>query len=130
MQPPKALSYRRQTPNRICRPISTGLHCCLPVPIILLARCEESPISASDIAFITANYNTLQCIERLALFFGGLDVPFPFSFTVVDNSSFDGSREFLESRSGINYLQTGENLGYGRAINQGVAATASKYICV
>jgi N-acetylglucosaminyl-diphospho-decaprenol L-rhamnosyltransferase len=72
----------------------------------------------------------LQCIEQLARFFAGLEAPFPFSFTVVDNNSFDGSREFLQSRSGINYLQTGKNLGYGRAINRGVAAAASKYICV
>lgn len=59
-----------------------------------------------------------------------MDVPFRFSFTVVDNSSFDGSREFLQSQSGVHYLQTGENLGYGRAINRGVAATTGKYVCV
>jgi GT2 family glycosyltransferase len=124
MPPPEAL------PKRIAAlsPRDYTVACQFQSSIWHAAR--KAPISASDIAFITANYNTLQCIERLAFFFGGLNVPFPFSFTVVDNSSFDGSREFLQSSSGINYLQTGENLGYGRAINRGVAATASKYICV
>jgi N-acetylglucosaminyl-diphospho-decaprenol L-rhamnosyltransferase len=83
-----------------------------------------------DIAFITVNYNTLECVKNLANFFSGLEVPFNFTFTVVDNNSKDGSQEFLQSRPEINYLQTGENLGYGRGINRGVAATASKYVCV
>jgi N-acetylglucosaminyl-diphospho-decaprenol L-rhamnosyltransferase len=83
-----------------------------------------------DIAFITVNYNTLECVKSLADFFSGLEVPFTFAFTVVDNNSKDGSHQFLQSRPEINYLQTGENLGYGRGINRGVAATASKYVCV
>jgi N-acetylglucosaminyl-diphospho-decaprenol L-rhamnosyltransferase len=83
-----------------------------------------------DIAFVTVNYNTLDCVKHLADFFNGLDVPFTFTFTVVDNSSRDGSQEFLRSRPEINYLQTSGNLGYGRGINRGVAATTSKYVCV
>ena len=83
-----------------------------------------------DIAFITVNYNTLEYISQLAGFFEGLAAPFTFSFTVVDNNSQDGSQEFLQSHPEINYVQTGENLGYGRAMNRGLAATASKYICL
>ena len=83
-----------------------------------------------DIAFITVNYNTLECVKHMANFFSGLDAPFTFTFTVVDNNSTDGSQGFLQSRPEINYLQTGKNLGYGRGINRGVAATASKYVCV
>jgi N-acetylglucosaminyl-diphospho-decaprenol L-rhamnosyltransferase len=83
-----------------------------------------------DIAFITVNYNTLALVEKLAAFFGNLDAPFTFSFTVVDNNSKDGSQEFLQSRPDIQYLQTGGNIGYGRAINRGVAATESTYVCV
>jgi len=83
-----------------------------------------------DIAFITVNYNTLHHVRDLAAFFAALDVPFTFSFTVVDNASVDGSREFLSSCSGLHYLQAGENSGYGRAINRAVRATASKYVCV
>jgi N-acetylglucosaminyl-diphospho-decaprenol L-rhamnosyltransferase len=83
-----------------------------------------------DIAFITASYNTLHWTKQIADFFATLDVPFTFSLTVVDNSSFDGSQDFLQSQSRVHYIQTGQNLGYGRAINRGVAATASRYVCV
>ena len=83
-----------------------------------------------DIAFITVNYNTLELVTQGANFFSGLAAPFTFSFTVVDNNSQDGSQEFLQSRAEINYIQTGENLGYGCALNRGIAATASKYVCV
>jgi N-acetylglucosaminyl-diphospho-decaprenol L-rhamnosyltransferase len=83
-----------------------------------------------DMAFVTVNYNTLDYVQRLTDFFNHLDAPFTFSFTVVDNNSRDGSREFLQSHPEIHYLQAGENIGYGRGINRGVAATSSKYICV
>jgi N-acetylglucosaminyl-diphospho-decaprenol L-rhamnosyltransferase len=83
-----------------------------------------------DIAFVTVNYNTLACVSQLTSFFNTLEVPFTFTFTVVDNDSGDGSQEFLQSHRGVNYLQSGENIGYGRAINRGLAATASKYVCV
>lgn len=85
---------------------------------------------AVDIAFITVNYNTLELTRQLTSFFSTLDVPFTFSFSVVDNNSQDGSQEFLQAQTGMQYLQAGENLGYGRAINRGVAATESKYVCV
>jgi N-acetylglucosaminyl-diphospho-decaprenol L-rhamnosyltransferase len=83
-----------------------------------------------DIAFITVNFNTLVFVRQLTNFFNSLDVPFTFTFTVVDNDSGDGSQEFLQTHRGVSYLQTGGNIGYGRAINRGVAASASKYICV
>jgi N-acetylglucosaminyl-diphospho-decaprenol L-rhamnosyltransferase len=83
-----------------------------------------------DIAFITVNYNTLECVKQLALFFGALEVPFTFSFTVVDNGSTDGSQEFLRSRTQVQSIQSEVNLGYGRAINRGVTSTDSEYVCV
>jgi GT2 family glycosyltransferase len=83
-----------------------------------------------DIAFVTVNYNTLDCVSQLTNFFSSLNVPFTFTFTVVDNDSRDGSQEFLQSHPEINYLQMGGNIGYGRAINRGVAATTGKYVCV
>jgi N-acetylglucosaminyl-diphospho-decaprenol L-rhamnosyltransferase len=90
---------------------------------------QESSVVPVDIAFITVNYNTLECVKKLADFFSMLEAPFSFSFTVVDNNSVDGSQEFLRLHPEITYIQTGENIGYGRAINRGVSATASKYVC-
>jgi N-acetylglucosaminyl-diphospho-decaprenol L-rhamnosyltransferase len=83
-----------------------------------------------DIAFITVNFNTLEWVRRLTDFFGNVSVPFTFSFTVVDNNSEDGSQQFLQSHPEVHYIQSGENSGYGRAMNRGVSATNSKYVCV
>lgn len=83
-----------------------------------------------DIAFITVNYNTLECINTMTGFFHSLAMPFTFTFTIVDNDSRDGSQEFLQAHPEIHCLQTGGNIGYGRAINRGVAETSSKYVCV
>lgn len=83
-----------------------------------------------DVAFVTANYNTLHFVKQLANSLETLAAPFTFSFTVVDNGSTDGSPEFLRSSPTINYVQSEENLGYGRAINRAVAASDSKYVCV
>jgi GT2 family glycosyltransferase len=69
-------------------------------------------------------------VRQLTTFFSSLHVPFTFTFTVVDNNSRDSSQEFLQSRPEINYIQTNANIGYGRGINRGVAATTSKYVCV
>jgi N-acetylglucosaminyl-diphospho-decaprenol L-rhamnosyltransferase len=90
---------------------------------------EQTARAPVDIAFITVNYNTLGYVKQLADFFAELDVPFTFSFTVVDNDSKDGSQKFLEAGTS-RYVQTGANLGYGRAINRGVAVTESKYVCI
>jgi GT2 family glycosyltransferase len=97
---------------------------------ILADTTGEGSAVPVDIAFITVNFNTLQWITRLADFFKTLEAPFTFNFTVVDNGSEDGSREFLQAHPEINYLPMGENIGYGRAINRGVEATAGKYVCV
>ena len=83
-----------------------------------------------DIAVITVSYDTLELVKKLAALFDALSVPFTFSLTVVDNNSSDGSQEFLASCPGVHYIEAGANIGYGRAINLGVAATESKYICV
>ncbi len=46
---------------------------------------------------------------------------------VVDNGSSDGSVEFAKSRfPDVHFLELGENLGYGAALNKGVAYAADK----
>jgi GT2 family glycosyltransferase len=83
-----------------------------------------------DVAFVTVNYNTRQLVEELAVFFRTTPLPFSHSLVVVDNASNDGSHEYLSAQKDIVYIPAGENLGYGRAINRGIRATDSRYVCV
>jgi len=82
-----------------------------------------------DIAFVTVNYNTRSLVKDLLDFFQAASLPFSYTLVVVDNNSSDGSDELLSGRSDVIYIPAGENLGYGRAINRGVEAVESRYIC-
>ena len=85
-----------------------------------------------DVAFITVNYNTCRLVEELLRFFRSTPLPFSYSLVVVDNGSSDGSDRMLEQAHGNDLipLLAGENLGYGRAMNRGLAAVESRYACI
>lgn len=85
-----------------------------------------------DVAFITVNYNTRSLVADLIAFFRQAELPFSHCLVVVDNASTDGSQELLESAQGegLLYIQAGENLGYGRGMNRGLAAIESRYACI
>lgn len=85
-----------------------------------------------DVAFITVNYNTRDLVADLIAFFRQVELPFRSCLVVVDNASTDGSQELLEAAQGddVLYIQAGENLGYGRGMNRGLAAVESRYACI
>jgi len=84
-----------------------------------------------DIAFVTVNYNTRSLVADLLDFFSREDLPFSHTLVVVDNGSRDGSHELLsQQKENTVYIPAGENLGYGRAINRGIRAVESRYVCV
>lgn len=89
------------------------------------------PDAVYDVAFVTVNYNTCELVRDMLLFFSQAKLPFSHKLVVVDNGSSDGSHELLtNSHNGVVYIPAGENLGYGRAINRGIRAIRSRYICV
>lgn len=81
-----------------------------------------------DVSIIIVNYNTkeltAQCIE--SIFSQTKDVSF--EVIVVDNDSKDGSVEMLSSDKRIIFVESGGNLGFGRANNLGVTHSIGKYI--
>lgn len=85
-----------------------------------------------DVAFITVNYNTRTLVEELINFFKVTNFPFSYRVIVVDNNSTDESKELLEQErwEPLLYLQTNENLGYGRGMNRGLALVESRYACI
>lgn len=85
-----------------------------------------------DVAFITVNYNTCALVEELVRFFSSVELPFSYCLVVVDNASTDGSQQMLEQAQGeqLVYIQTNQNLGYGRGMNRGLQAVASRYACI
>ena len=89
-----------------------------------------SSIDAVDVSFITVNYNTVNFIEKIILFFRACTLPFTYQLIVVDNGSTDGSDEILKMASDVTYLPLYVNCGYGAAINRGLSVSKSTYAVV
>lgn len=49
---------------------------------------------------------------------------------VVDNASSDGSAEVLRAREGVKLIESGRNLGYGRANNLGMVRGDGRYFLI
>lgn len=81
-----------------------------------------------DVSVIIVNYNTLKmtsdCIESVLRHTAGLQ----YEIILVDNASTDGSREHFSAMEGIRYIYNEENLGFGRANNEGLKYASGRNI--
>jgi N-acetylglucosaminyl-diphospho-decaprenol L-rhamnosyltransferase len=70
--------------------------------------------------------------ESLATFIETLEkaTTSPLEVILADNGSIDGSVEDAAQRPGVRVVQTGGNIGYGRAINIGVAASSGEFVVI
>jgi N-acetylglucosaminyl-diphospho-decaprenol L-rhamnosyltransferase len=83
----------------------------------------------ADWAAVVVNYNAGEALQACIASVLAQD-PSP-ELVVVDNSSTDGSVEALgRSCPGVRVLRSGGNLGYARAANLGIAATAAPVVAV
>jgi GT2 family glycosyltransferase len=87
--------------------------------------------AAVDVSVIIISYNTKRfigtCLE--ALLERTRDVAL--ETIVVDNASADGSVEMIRSRfPGVILVENSANLGYARAVNQGIARSGGRYFLV
>jgi N-acetylglucosaminyl-diphospho-decaprenol L-rhamnosyltransferase len=72
-------------------------------------------MTAASVAAVIVNYNAADYLEDCVASLAADGVE---TIVVVDNGSRDGSRKVVE-RSGARWVETGANLGYGRAANWG-----------
>jgi N-acetylglucosaminyl-diphospho-decaprenol L-rhamnosyltransferase len=79
-----------------------------------------------ELAVVTVTYSPGETLER---FLDTLDQATKRAYRVVlaDNGSTDGVPEKAAEREGVQFLSTGENLGYGAAANRGVAELGDEY---
>lgn len=80
------------------------------------------------LSIIIVNYNTLEltkaCIDSVRSNTNGID----YEIIVVDNDSSDGSRDYFDAYEGITFIESGDNLGFGRANNLGFKHSIGRYI--
>lgn len=82
-----------------------------------------------DVSVIIINYNTskltIECIESIRKYTQGIS----YEIVVVDNDSqHDDQRHLLKQDKDIIYIQSKENLGFGRANNLGLLKAEGEYI--
>lgn len=81
-----------------------------------------------EVSIIIVNYNTLDltiaCVDSIV----ANTVRLEYEIIVVDNDSTDGSKEVLSKDERIKYIQSGTNLGFGRANNIGYEQSCGKYV--
>jgi N-acetylglucosaminyl-diphospho-decaprenol L-rhamnosyltransferase len=82
---------------------------------------------------VVVNYNSAKylqaCLSSVHVAFGDLEkAGYPRGrVVVVDNASTDDSRS-IALRADVHWVATGENLGFGRAANRGIAATNAPFV--
>ena len=81
-----------------------------------------------DVSIIVINYNTLkmtnECIESIIKNTKDIE----YEIILVDNGSIDGSKDYFETKTGIKYVYSSENLGFGRGNNLGLKKASGRNI--
>jgi GT2 family glycosyltransferase len=86
-------------------------------------------MSDRSIAIVIVSYNVRDELDTCLASFVGHTAPFPIVVAVVDNGSSDGTREMLQQKwPSVRLIESGENLGFARANNLGIRATASEFV--
>jgi N-acetylglucosaminyl-diphospho-decaprenol L-rhamnosyltransferase len=82
-----------------------------------------------SLAVVTVTYSPG---DALSTFLDSLDKATvePLDVVLADNGSDDGSVELAAQRPNVRVVPTGGNLGYGRAVNAGVAATHADFVVI
>lgn len=82
-----------------------------------------------DVSIIIVNYNTKQLLaDCLATVFEKTK-GVAYEVIVVDNASIDDSEEYIKERyPSVKWINSGENLGFGRANNLGAKYATGKYL--
>ena len=79
-----------------------------------------------EVTVIIPNYNGIQylrdCLDSLK------EQTMETDIIVVDNASTDGSADIAGGYDGVRLIKLAENFGFCRAVNEGIAATKTKYL--
>lgn len=82
-----------------------------------------------DVSVIIVNYNTKQLLADCLDSVREKTKDIEYEVIVVDNDSHDGSQKMLRSQyPWVRLIETGENLGFGRANNVGMDNAKGKYL--
>jgi N-acetylglucosaminyl-diphospho-decaprenol L-rhamnosyltransferase len=83
----------------------------------------------TDLAIVIVSYNVKEDLARAVASLFAAPPETPFQVVVVDNASADGSLQMIRERwPAVLALDAGANLGFSRANNLGIRATAGEWV--
>ncbi len=83
----------------------------------------------TDLAIVIVSYNARAELEACLASLADHPPTTPHEIVVVDNASSDGSPAVTRTRwANVTVIETGHNLGFARATNRGIRATASRLL--
>jgi GT2 family glycosyltransferase len=84
---------------------------------------------APDLSVVVVNFNAGAYLERCLRSLDATLTGIAWEALVVDNNSADGSEAVVEAFAPrVSLVRNVENVGFGRAVNQGVAATSGRFV--
>ena len=82
-----------------------------------------------DVSIVIVNYNTCELLDQCLASIHARTLRVRFEVVVVDNQSTDSSRQMLrEKYPDVLVIANEENVGFGRANNQGVARSRAPFV--
>ena len=97
--------------------------------LLLSSLCDLSPHKTLNptVDIVVVSYN---CLEYLKKCINSIEqhTDYPFTLTIVDNASTDGTQEYLQTLSQVKVIINSSNRGYGQACNQGAKAGVGDFI--
>ncbi len=90
---------------------------------------NKTPTEVSDMSIVLVCWNNKAYVEPCLESLYESDLNISFDVLVVDNGSTDGSQEMLRERyPSVALIQNDHNVGLAKACNQGIEATAGRYV--
>lgn len=80
-----------------------------------------------EVAVVAVNWNGGQDCQAMLASIRAQTLA-PSEVVVVDNGSWDGSREWFQSQPDVQVLANSENLGFAAAVNQGLRSTGAAFV--
>ena len=72
------------------------------------------------VSIIIINFNQKDWLKKCLEKIRKAKISLPYEIIIIDNASTDGSAAEIEKFEGLQFIENTKNLGYGKAVNQGI----------
>lgn len=86
--------------------------------------------STTIVSIIVVHYRSPDLLERCLAHIAAAKIAIATETLILDNAPLDDQAQQLADRFGARYVRNERNVGYGRAINQGMAAARGRYYLI